>query len=304
MRPLIALRTPVLQPALRHDPAPSRLAYRMERLWLRPNFRKLCRVGLPVVFVLGCVTIWASNPANIRVITDTLAELRRQIESRPEFQVNVIGVEGASPVLADEIRTILGINLPVSSFDLDLDMLQARIEALPGVAMADLRVRGGGYLAVEITEREPALVWQTRGGAVLIDETGMFVAALQDRPDTPALPQIAGEGADLAASEALDLLGAAGALAAEVRGLVRMGERRWDIVLADGRRIQLPSHGAQAALDRLIALDDVQTVVARDVLRIDLRNPERPSLQLSPHALEELRRLRGFAAQTEQGDRR
>lgn len=298
MRPLIARRGPVPHPIpVARDPAPSRMAYRMERLWLRPAFRRFCRTGLPILAGVAAVAIWASNPANIRVVTDWAAEIKRGIEARPEFQVNVIGVEGTSPALADEIRIVLGIDLPVSSFDLDLEMLQGRIENLPGVASASLRVEGGGYLAVEITEREPALIWQTRGGPVLIDETGNFVAALQDRPETPALPQIAGDGADLAAAEGLALLTASAALDQPVRGLQRMGARRWDVVLADDRRIQLPAHGATAALDRFIAMNAAQAILARDVLRVDMRNPNRLSLQLGPNAQDELRRARGFAAQ-------
>jgi len=304
MRPLIAQRGPVSQPQPTppRGPAPSRLAYRLERLWLRPAFRKLCRIGLPLLVVVGFVANWASDEANIRAVTDYVAEVRRSIEARPEFQVNVVGIEGTSQTLADEIRIVLGIDLPVSSFDLDLDMLRGRIEALPGVASAALRVRGGGYLSVSITEREPALVWQTRGGAVLIDESGAFVAALQDRPNTPALPQVSGEGADLAAPEALELLAAARALDATTRGLMRIGERRWDLVLADDRRIQLPAHDAGAALDRFIAMDAAQNILARDVLRVDMRNPDRLSLQLSPEALDEMRRMREFELQTRGGD--
>ncbi|MBF9034512.1 cell division protein FtsQ [Rhodobacterales bacterium HKCCE2091] len=270
-------------------------------MWLVPRFRRLCRVGLPVFAVFMAAGFWFSDPANMRRITDTVGEIRREIESRPEFQVNVVGIEGASPALADEIRVVLGIDLPVSSFELDLDMLRARISGLPGVAGAELRIRGSGYLAVLIEERQPAMVWQTRGGAVLIDETGTFVAALSDRPDTPPLPQIAGEGADLAAAEAIELFEAASPLGDRLRGLVRVGERRWDVVLTDGRRILLPAHGARAELDRLIALDDLQDLLARDVVRVDMRNPERLTLQLTPHALEEMRRMQDFIRQGQQG---
>jgi cell division protein FtsQ len=36
---------------LRRDPAPSRWAYRMQRLWLTPLFRVTMRVGMPAFFV-------------------------------------------------------------------------------------------------------------------------------------------------------------------------------------------------------------------------------------------------------------
>ena len=90
------------------------------------------------------------------------------------------------------------------------------------------------------------------------------------------------------------MIEAAAPLGERLHGLVRMGERRWDVVLRDGRRILLPAEDAQTALDRVLALDDAQDVLGRDVVRIDMRNPARPSLQLSPHALTELRRMRGI----------
>ncbi|MBF9031877.1 FtsQ-type POTRA domain-containing protein [Rhodobacterales bacterium HKCCE3408] len=299
MRPLMGQRRgPVFR-----DPAPSRWAYRMERLWLTPVFRRLCRVGIPAAIVFGAIGIWASDEENLRAVTDQIAEIRREIEMRPEFQVEVIGIEGASHALADEIRLVLGVDLPVSSFDLDLDMLRNRILGLSAVREADLRIRGGGYLSVEVVERQPALVWQTRGGPVLIDETGTFVAALSDRPGAPSLPQIAGEGADIAAAEALELLAASEPIADRIRGLVRMGERRWDIVLTDDRRILLPAHAPHEALDRLLALHDAQDILNRDVLRVDMRNPDRLSVQLSPAAQAELRRIRDFEEQALGEDR-
>ena len=57
---------------LRRDPAPSRWAYRMQRLWLTPMFRVLCRVGLPGV-VLASVTGFPSIaiPAGFSTPTTT-----------------------------------------------------------------------------------------------------------------------------------------------------------------------------------------------------------------------------------------
>ena len=35
------------------DPAPSRVAYRLHRLWLTPIYRKALRVGLPSILILA-----------------------------------------------------------------------------------------------------------------------------------------------------------------------------------------------------------------------------------------------------------
>jgi cell division protein FtsQ len=292
MRPLIARRHARPRRAPIADPAPSRWAYRVQRLWLTPLFRGLMRVGLPLGCVVALGAVYVADPANRQAMSDAVQEIRREIEDRPEFRVNVLGIDGASPAVAADIRAALSLSLPVSSFDLDLDAMRRRVEALPAVASADLRIQSGGYLALRVRERVPVAVWRTRSATVLIDEAGQFVADLDDRALAHPLPLIAGEGAEEAVAEALALHAAAAPIRARVHGLVRMGERRWDVVLTDGRRILLPEADALTALDRALALHDVTDILNRDILRLDLRNPDRVSVQLSPAALEEMRRLR------------
>jgi cell division protein FtsQ len=317
MRPLIARREPgplvaprrapvvapaplamAAEPAVPRDPAPSIWSYRVQRLWLTPLFRRVVRVGLPSLAVVLAVGAYVGNEAQRTALVNGLAEIRREIEARPEFRVNVLGVSGASDAVTEEIRGALALQLPVSSFDLDLAALRQRIEALPAVAAADLRIQSGGYLAVRVTERVPALIWQTREGALLIDREGHFVAGLADRVLEAPLPLVAGEGADLVVEEALALHAAAAPLGDLLRGLVRVGERRWDVVLTDDRRILLPETGAVQALDRALALQDASDILGRDVLRLDLRNPDRLTVQLTPAAIEELRRLRALERET------
>jgi cell division protein FtsQ len=122
----------------------------------------------------------------------------------------------------------------------------------------------------------------------------MRVARIFGRADRPDLPIIAGEGADEAVPEALELIAAAGPLAARLRGLVRMGERRWDVVLDRDQRILLPEGDAVRALERVIALDKAEQLLNRDVLAVDLRNAARPVLRLAPPALVKLREAQGL----------
>ena len=192
------------------------------------------------------------------------------------------------------VRAKLGLALPMSSFDIDLESVRARIETLDAVKSADLRVRSGGVLEVAITERMPVAIWRTEGGLTLVDDEGHRVAGLISRSDRPDLPVIAGEGADRATAEAIDLVAAAGPLIPRLRGLVRMGDRRWDIVLDRHQRIQLPEMNPVEALERLLALDHAQDLLNRDILTVDLRSDRRPTLRLTPHALAEARRAQGL----------
>jgi cell division protein FtsQ len=108
------------------------------------------------------------------------------------------------------------------------------------------------------------------------------------------LPLIAGEGADLAATEALALMDAAGPLTKRLRGLVRVGDRRWDMVLDRDQRLLLPSDRPVQALERLLALDQAEDLLARDLVAIDLRDEKRPVLRLGEDALMAARRARGL----------
>lgn len=309
MRPLIAERAPRRMATPLHmaeqprDPAPSIWSYRAQRLWLTPLFRRVVRVGLPSFVVVFGLGLYFSDEQSRTAFADNVQELRQSIESRPEFRVNAMAISGASAAVEADIRAYLGLSFPVSSFDLDLAAMRGRIEALPAVAQAELRIQAGGYLAVNVRERVPVLIWQTREGTVLIDDEGHFVADLAARTLDSPLPLIGGDGADHVVGEALAIHAAAAPLADRLLGLVRVGERRWDVVLTDGRRILLPEAGAAQALDRALGLHDATDILNRDVLRLDLRDPDRMSVTLSPEAMEALRQERLRARANPTGER-
>ena len=291
MQSLIA-RRPAAR--VRKDPAPSKWDYRLQRWMLTPYVRGFVMKGIPTLVVLGAVALWFSHEPNRQAVIGQLTHLREEFEARPEFRVSLARVEGASDDLAEAVRAKLALPLPMSSFDIDLDAARARIEALDAVQKADLRVRSGGILQVLITERVPVAVWRTEEGLTLVDETGHRVAGLRARADRADLPLIAGEGADAATPEALDLIAAAGPLTPRIRGLVRVGDRRWDLVLDRDQRVMLPATNPVQALERLLALDHAQDLMNRDILTVDLRSDHRPTLRLTRKALADIRRAQGL----------
>ncbi len=282
----------------RRDPAPSRWSYRLHRLWLTPVVRRVLRVGVPGLGLFLVTTLFLADADRRASLTNAVTALREKFEARPEFQVRLVAIEGASTELADAVRAKLALALPQSSFDIDLDAARERAEALDAVRTAELRVRSGGVLQVIITERDPVAVWRMPGGLTLIDETGHRVAGLAARSDRPDLPLIAGEGADKAVAQALDILAAAQPLIPQLRGMVRMGDRRWDLVMDRNQRVLLPAQDPVRAVESLIALDAAQDILARDIVAIDLRSDIRPSLRLSPQALDEIRRSTGVVVET------
>ena len=127
---------------------------------------------------------------------------------------------------------------------------------------------------------------------IAIDETGRRVSDLAAREARMDLPILAGEGADKHVMEGLLLTMISQELGHRVVGLVRVGERRWDVVLTNGQRILLPEEQADQALERVIALDQAQDLLNRDISVVDMRQSNRPTVRMSKTALDNLRQIR------------
>ena len=276
---------------LPRGPAPSRTAYRLQRLWLTPIVRVFMLAGLPLL-IIASAGIWVVQQTQIVPATRAyMAELRRTIEERPEFMVKLMAIDGGADEVAEDIREILPIDFPVSSFDLDLEELRARIEELDAVASVSARIRTGGILQIDIVERIPAVVWRGPQGIELLDAEGHRVASLERRARRPDLPLIAGEGAESAVPEGLRLIALAAPFGQRLRGLMRVGERRWDLILNRDLRIMLPETGAALALEQIVALDQVHNLLARDVSVVDFRIPNRPTLRGTKDTMDYLRQI-------------
>ena len=278
----------------RRDPAPSRWAYRMHRLWLTPYVPRLLRVGLPLAVSALALLYVFMQPENRTALTDMIAEIRRTVAERPEFMVTEMTIENASEELTADIKEILPMDFPISSFDIDLVAMQKVVEQLDAVAHANLRVKPGGVLELAVTERLPSVVWRAPGLLELLDGQGRRVAALEERGRRSALPLIAGIGADTEVPEALKLHAAAAPIADRLRGIVRVGERRWDLVLDRGQKIMLPEDEPVIALERVMALHEAQDLLERDLSVVDMRNPNRATLRMRPDAVANLHMIKGI----------
>jgi len=288
--------TSAAKPPARRDPAPSRLRYRLNRLWMRQGVRRLVNFGVPMI--AGIAAVWTLS-AELDLRDRALAAVERArsaIVYRPQFVINAVEIPDVSRDLAEAIRVAAFVQLPVSSLELDVAAVRARIEELDAVERVRVRALASGVLEIRADERVPVVVWRSSEGLELLDSKGVRVAEIDSRTRRPDLPLIAGVGADRFVPEALALLGEARPVGARVRGLVRQGERRWDLMLDRDQVVKLPEQDALAALDRIMALEASDDLLGRDVSVVDMRDPRRPMLRLTAQAVSELERLRKTAA--------
>lgn len=277
---------------IHNDPAPSRWSYKLLRLMLSPFLRRLVFFGIPIFFLAFVVAINFSNEARRDHLRAIYNEIYMSIIDRPEFMVTLMSIHGASDSLVQDIREVVPLDFPVSSFILDLDHMQRVISGLNPVKDVNLRVRSGGVLEVNITERTPTFLWRRDKSLALLDETGKYIKSIVSRLDYPTLPLLAGEGADARTKQAEELFRAAEPLQERMRGLVFIGYRRWNIVLDRGQTLMLPERAPVAALERIIFMDKANELLSRDVIAVDFRLKNRPTLHLSEGAMGELKTIK------------
>lgn len=272
------------------DPAPSLLNYRFQRLWLTPLFRVLIRIGLPISFILLFVVMFLSKAENLDYVRSVINDAHISVQSQSKYQLHTLSLEGASPLLEQDIRTKFGSLFPVSSFELNLDEMRIWIENIPSVDRAVVMVSTGGLLSVKIMEMPAAFVWRDVDGLKLVSGSGNILRNIAYRADFGHLPLIAGEGAVDVLEEARSIISHADPIADRLRGLVRVGHRRWNLILLDGQTIALPENSPELALSQAIVLGHAQNLFERDISLIDFRDPNRPTLRIRPAALSHMKK--------------
>ena len=282
------------------DYAPSRLSWKLERMWMDPRWRRLVRRGLPTLALAVAAGLTLAE-GGASALVRGYVEARRALEDRPEFAVASLGLKGAGPELSRQIVALVEPRLPDSSLRIELEALRTEVLTLPRVAGAAVAVAPGGVLSVAVSEHPEVVLHRDRDGLFVLRGDGTRLQAVPSRLSRPDLPLVAGPHAEEAVGEALGILGAAGPLSGRIAGLVRVGGRRWDAVLATGQRIMLPESAPADAIRLAAELDAVGAATRRGVTHVDLRRPARPVLRLTPAASEALHAARA-AARTESVD--
>jgi cell division protein FtsQ len=192
-------------------------------------------------------------------------------------------VQGRGRTSQQDLMTALDLELGTPILSLDPAVLRARLEALPWVARATVERRLPDTLFISVEEREPLALWQREGEIALIDRTGTVIRdpALQSFTH---LPMVVGDGANGHAAELVEMLALTPDLARRVKAAIWVGDRRWNIRLDNGVDVRLPEEDGAGAWEELANLQAQHGLIDRDLSAIDLRQPDRLIVRLTPEA--------------------
>lgn len=205
------------------------------------------------------------------------------------FTVSEVLVEGRAETEREVLLSTIGVRRGDAILDVDLEATRARIEDLPWVEEVSVARRLPDVLYVKLTERQPMAIWQFNRTFTVIDRDGQALAdaldlARRGNKRVEQLPHVVG-GEDVPGEVPglLTALEAVPALKKRVTAAVWLGNRRWDLKLDNGVVVKLPeSHPPEpmtTALRHLAEMHATAKVLDRDIVAIDLRQPDRMVLQ-------------------------
>ena len=191
------------------------------------------------------------------------------------FGLRQIAVTGQRYTADGDIFDALDLTAARTLLSFDSRAAKARIEQLPWIDRASIERVFPDGVNVQVVERQAFAVWRLGAQHYLIDKSGRRLGVVPASA-MPALPRIAGEGAELGAAALLGRLAQYPALARRLDVAVRIGERRWTLLLTGGGAIHLPAEGEADALERAAALAAAGFMPAGE---LDLRVAGRTLLQ-------------------------
>jgi len=197
--------------------------------------------------------------------------------------IDRITISGIAELSEQEVLVAAGIDPKISLAFFDADAARRNLEANPLIREATVRKLYPGEIAIQLVEREPYALWQVKGELFVIAADGTVIDKMDDGRFAH-LPLVSGAGANLKAKDYIALVTAAGPLARHVRAGSLVAGRRWNLKLDNGLDVRLPEERPAEAMERLAGIESEAGVLDRDILAIDLRQPDRVVMRLSEEA--------------------
>jgi len=240
-------------------------------------------IAAAAALILASAAYGTVRGGHLPVIAEELRDFRNAVANAVGFRITSIALAGQGRLTREEILETAGITGRSSLLFLDAAEARARLKANPWIADATVLKLYPGRLRIGVTERDPFALWQRDGKVEVISDDGTVVESFSGTRFAK-LPLVVGVGAETRAKDFLALLDRYPLVRDKLHAAVLVAERRWNVELDNGIDVRLPEDGVDAALDMLVKLDRNDKILSRDIAAIDLRLPDRVTVQLSDDA--------------------
>src|SRR3982075_1943265 len=243
------------------------------------------RVGVAatVLLLLGSAGLGVVKGGHLEAFTSTLSDTRNAIANSAGFRITTVAINGRKQLTQDEVLAIGGVNGRSSLLFLDAATVRDKLKANPWIGEATVLKLYPGQLQIDIVERTAFALWQQDGRLAVIADDGAVLEPYVSRRFL-SLPLVVGKGADTRARDFLALLDRYPQVRAATKAAIFVGERRWNLRLTEGLDVRLPENDVGNALAALSKFDREEKLFSRDIVAVDMRLPDRLTVQLSEDA--------------------
>jgi cell division protein FtsQ len=257
---------------------PNRLILLLER-----HLPNRTGVALTVLMLLGSGGLGVVKGGHVDALAATLSDTRNALANSAGFRITTVAINGRKQLSQDEVLAVGGVNGRSSLLFLDAATVRDKLKTNPWIADATILKLYPGRLQIDIVERTAFALWQQDGRLSVIADDGAVLESYMSRRFV-SLPLVVGKGADTRARDFLALLERYPQVRAVTRVAIFVGERRWNLRLKDGLDVRLPENDVGNALATLSKLDKEERLFSRDIVAVDMRLPDRLTVQLSEDA--------------------
>lgn len=218
--------------------------------------------------------IWLASSGVVLSVSERTHEKIIAASKDLGFTVQEILVMGRGQTTRRELLDAVQAERGAPILTLDLDAAKQRLEALPWIRSATIERMLPNTVFITVAERTPFALWQNKGQFALIDSEGKVIIkeGIERFAD---LFQVVGDDAPAHAATLLTMLATQPELLTEAKAAVRVGGRRWNILMNNGINVHLPEDNAETAWARLAEYERTHQVLDRDIKVLDLRIPDR-----------------------------
>ena len=261
------------------DPAPSKLSYRVNRLFYRLWFKLLLISSLLVLCGFLVNKFLYKNidlSAEIRFLSEKGSELYKDLT---KLSINQIVVKGAQGSLKKEIIMLIE-NVATEEFSaLKARSLREKIRKINKVKKAFVKFSSDGLVIVNVVERKEAAVFLNNSLYEVLDSNGVILSVNNDYEGLSKFPLIVGKSGSKNIIGLLSLANEIGSFNPEVLYYEWVGERRWDIHMKNNLVFKLPENNLSKGVELMRIILNETNHHLNPIVSVDLRNLDKPIIK-------------------------
>ena len=254
----------------------------MRRIKSKQRNNPISKISLKIKLILALSVLilflgaaFFSGQTGKRFLSD-IRDVYRQVMSKTHLSLQVVNIEGHNRTTKEQVVQVLNLKQGMPILDVDLLDVQSRIAELPWVDSVSVERHLPDTIHIRIAEKTPIAVWQNNKTYFPLDETGEPI----DDNETvlSGLILVVGRDAPEYTADLIMALRKYPDIMDLVVSAVRVGDRRWNLILRDitaGTTVYLPETDIEEALTRLMEWQETEHVLDKDFSVIDLRIEDR-----------------------------